>query len=99
MMRSVSPHIRSAGAGLLLALLLALAQPTRVAADEVVDWNRALLLPRALKLDLPPLTEPQDRSRRLRLFRITPGFISEPVGLEQDDPTFADPKAMNSPWP
>jgi len=74
------------------------------AADELlisqVDCNRAPLLPSGLKLDLPPLeTDSTNKAQRIRLFGITPGFLNDPVDLDQEDSPLADPRAINSPWP
>ena len=60
------------------------------------DLNRDPVLPRSLNLDGPSSTD-ANRSHRIRLFRFQPGFLSDPVGLDQDDPlAAADGKAPSS---
>lgn len=92
------------GKALLLPLLVLVARAPATSADELfppkADFNRALLLPPGLKLELPPLlATPIDRSARIRLFRIIPGFLNDPVGLDLEDNPLTDPKGINSPWP
>jgi hypothetical protein len=51
------------------------------------DWPSGdPVLPRGTDL-YGSTNSPAFRPHRLRLFRMTPGFLSDPVGLDQDDPT------------
>jgi hypothetical protein len=61
-------------------------------ADEWIDWDRKPVWPREFDPDGTALTSPSPASRpgRIRLFRIQPGFLGDPLGLiDTDDP--ADP--------
>src|SRR5690348_5550364 len=54
-------------------------------------------LPRLWELN-PPLGNPipatTERIPRLRLFRITPGFLADPIGLQDDDSTLPGSPSM-----
>src|SRR5262249_9871036 len=58
------------------------------------DLKRDPVLPRDLNLDSAPAApgDAPGRPHRFRLFRIQPGFLSDPVGLDQDDPPSPDGK-------
>ena len=63
----------------------------------VLDWDKPPVLPRnfdLLAFDANSATSPTARGSRIRLFRMMPGFLSDPVGLDQDDPTANDPDAQ-----
>jgi hypothetical protein len=56
-------------------------------ADDTINWNRELLLPRDCIGDYSTsLGNSGNRPNRIRLFRIAPGFLSDPVGLDDDSP-------------
>jgi hypothetical protein len=75
------------GASFAVTLMLALAGRGS-AADEPFDWSPGQILPPNLDLCLPvsDATQATPRPDRIRLFRIVPGFLSDPVGLEDDTP-------------
>jgi hypothetical protein len=78
---------------LLLALAL-WAAPAAARAQSVELWSpdwldRDPVLPRYLDALTGDATE--GRAHRIRLFCIEPGFISDPVGLAQDDPAAGAP--------
>ena len=59
--------------------------PGRARAEDFIDWGREPILPSNLSFDPDPGAN--SRPNRIRLFRITPGFLSDPVGLSDvDDP-------------
>jgi hypothetical protein len=70
--------------GLVLGLLLAAPAAAQAPGDTVRDW----LLPADTSLGftpaapVPPAPAPR---QRIRLFRMAPGFLSDPVGLQDDD--------------
>ena len=67
-----------------LAALLSLF-PAALRAEDFIDWGREPILPSNLSFDPDPGAN--SRPNRIRLFRITPGFLSDPVGLSDvDDP-------------
>jgi hypothetical protein len=73
--------------GVGFALVVALAFPSsKTRADDPLDLSRDSVLP--LTLDFGVLTTDTSpttaRPNQIRLFRITPGFLSDPVGLEDD---------------
>jgi hypothetical protein len=92
------PHRTGVGLALAFALAVAASCP---GADDPVDTSRDLVLPS--NLGLAPTgsdAQPTPRPDRIRLFRIVPGFLSDPVGLEDDppsDPDFAPVKADDGP--
>jgi hypothetical protein len=62
-------------------------------ADDLLDSGREPVLPPVLDFTLSGTdTQATPRADRIRLFRIMPGFLSDPVGL-QDDPT-VDPEGL-----
>ena len=69
-------------------IVLALLPPAALRAEDAIDWTRAPLLPRDLNFDGDgPANASAARNRAIHLFRITPAFLSEPVGLsDADDP-------------
>ncbi len=98
-MRVTYPTLRGtvrAAAALTLGLLACgLTSPAR--AQDVSDWGKPLLLPRDFDLTGPDAGSASSptgsRGNRIRLFRLTPGFLSDPVGLDPDDSTANDPAA------
>jgi hypothetical protein len=63
-------------------------------ADDWTDWSRDPVLPRdLLQGGLAPsgCCPPASHPPRIRLFRIQSGFLTEPVGLDQDDASPEDP--------
>jgi hypothetical protein len=64
-------------------------QAPALRAQDVPDWEKPPLFPRDFVLtgpDAGPASSPTaPRGNRIRLFRVTPGFLSDPVGLDQDD--------------
>jgi hypothetical protein len=88
---------RRAARGLaLLSLLAALAG--RAAGEEVIDWTRPPVLLPNLDLTGAGAGAAGPRPNRIRLFRITPGFRSDPLGVMDDDPASApdDPTAPHA---
>jgi hypothetical protein len=82
-MSKTSPPLFGVVAALSLALAGLAAEP-----DDIIDWNRDRILPPELDLsfsanDASPAGQRPDR---IHLFRIVPGFLSGPIGLE-DDPS------------
>jgi hypothetical protein len=88
MPKALSPQF---GVGLVLMLTLSMTGQ-QLRADDILDWNRDRVLPLGLDLGLPSMDSApaQPRPDRIRLFRIVPGFLSDPVGLEDDSPTDPD---------
>ena len=82
------PGPARAGLGIALALALPALAAAPLRAEDFVDWKRGGVL---TGLDLSslsaPAASPAAQANRLRLFRLMPGFLSDPVGLEADDPT------------
>lgn len=79
-----------------LAALLTLF-PAALRAEDVIDWGRDPILPSNLSFDPDPDAGANARLNRIRLFRITPGFLSDPVGLTDADPLSST--AANDPNP
>jgi hypothetical protein len=82
--------------GLALLSLLAAAPGGRAAAEEFIDWTQPPALPRDLDLTgAGAANSAEARPYRIRLFRITPGFRSDPLGVMDDGPAPAadDPSA------
>ena len=69
--------------------LLFLLPAAAARAEEVIDWSRDPILPRDLDAEAGAAANAA-RANRIRLFRITPGFLSEPVGLTEPDEATAD---------
>lgn len=69
---------------------LLLASPALLRAEEIIDWTHEPLWPR--EIDFTPNGTVNNRPNRIQLFGITPGFLSDPVGLSDpsDPPTPAD---------
>jgi hypothetical protein len=98
----LSRHARGrAGLGLVLLLLAWGGCPAPLAAQESPDWDRERVLPPNLEAAVPASGDaaPAWRSRRIRLFRIQPGFLSEPVGLDQDENLTAGADGPPAPLP
>ena len=77
-----------------LAALLTLC-PAALRAEEMIDWTRDPILPGTLNFGPETAGGAAADSRRIRLFGITPGFLSDPVGLsDPNDPLLA---AANDP--
>ena len=71
--------------------LLLLLSPTVVHAEDQIDWGRDPILPNDLDAEANAAGAAYARAHRIPLFRITPGFLSNPVGLtDQDDLAAAD---------
>jgi hypothetical protein len=71
------------------------------AENPATDWKAPSVLPSDLNLSLFQGNTRADqpsvaRQHRIRLFRIEPGFISDPIGLDQDDGTLPEQKAAES---
>jgi hypothetical protein len=75
----------------LTLMLLGCFPAQKLRAQANVDWQKPPVLPRAFDLTNPDISSASSptapRANRIRLFRITPGFISDPVGLDCDDNT------------
>jgi hypothetical protein len=90
-----APHFRAPRAWLSPVLLLTLAAswPAFLRAEDTWDWTRQSLLPANLDSILaqsgPVDTTP--RPAHIRLFGMTTAFLSDPVGLDQDDFNPANP--------
>jgi hypothetical protein len=85
------------GAIWLTAPALSAQEPTLPPVTVPPDLKRDPVLPRDLNLDSAPAgVESPARPHRFRLFRIQPGFLSDPVGLDQDDPALPDGKVAES---
>jgi hypothetical protein len=70
-----------------LALLLLAGGPAR--GEDAIDWGREPLL--AFDLGAEQAASPAVHPDRIRLFRIAPAFLSDPIGLaDPDDPTGPD---------
>jgi hypothetical protein len=85
---------------LALALLAGLPGPGR--GDEPLSSSGPSLFPRDFGLGsvgAAPSDPTVPRANRIRLFRIVPGFLTEPVGLDLDDPSpsAAQPAADDGP--
>jgi hypothetical protein len=62
-------------------------------AEEAIDWGRDSGPP--WNLDSEAASANTTRPNRIRLFRITPGFLADPVGLaDSDDAQSDDPNAL-----
>jgi hypothetical protein len=76
------------------------AQPPPVPPLGVVnntpDLQRAPVLPTDLSALTPPTTPSSAKNSRIQLFRIQPGFLVDPLGVMDDDPTPTDPSAPAS---
>ncbi len=60
-------------------------------ADDAIDGGATTLFPRDfLSSSAPAPATTWTRSNRIALFRITPGFLTEPVTLDLDDPPSGD---------
>ncbi len=79
-------------AGLSLLFLL----PAAVRAEEVIDWSRDSVVPLDLSAD-PTASTSAVRANRIRLFGMTPGFLSDPIGLSDPDEPAADAAADAGP--
>ncbi len=60
------------------------------AAAPRVDLGRQPIVPPEIVFGPPSATHTQNQPNRIRLFRFQPGFLSDPPGLEQDEPRFPD---------
>lgn len=69
-----------------LTLALALPAPSARADDLFFDWGRERILPKELDLNVPatPNNPILSRPNAVRLFRMMPGFLADPVGLQED---------------
>jgi hypothetical protein len=88
----------SAGLPLLLGccVLAGPVAPARAQQSSGIDWGRSPILPPDLSpgvlLGPPPPPAPTSRPHRVRLLGFQPGFLSDPLGLDSDDPPLVDPK-------
>jgi hypothetical protein len=74
---------------LVLSLVLLTGVPSAVRADEQTDANRDSLWPRDFLFDRAQ-SAPTGQlfgSNKIRVFGIIPGFLTDPVGLDLDDPS------------
>jgi hypothetical protein len=91
-----SLHTGSARAAIALAIVaLAIARPPEARAQLNINWDKPPVLPPSLDLlgpgsDIPSSPNFQ-RPNRIRLLGVTPGFLSDPVGLDQDITSPTDP--------
>jgi hypothetical protein len=60
-----------------------LAPPLR--AEDFFDWTRQGVLPRDLSLDGSAAGATAPKGHRIQLFRIQPGFLTDPLGVMPDD--------------
>jgi hypothetical protein len=84
-----SLHMGSGRAVLALAVFaLAIARPPQVRAQLTINWDKPPILPPSIDLLGPAAESPSSpnfqRSSRIRLLGVTPGFLSDPVGLDTD---------------
>jgi hypothetical protein len=71
----------------LVPALCVLLSAAAARAQDVLDWSPPPALPRGIDLSTPPPPGgPPARANRVPLFRMTPGFWCDPVGLTDDDP-------------
>ncbi len=93
---SQSLHTGTARAAVALAVIaLAIARPPQVRAQLSINWDRPPALPPTFDLLGPapdsPASPNLQRPSRIRLLGVTPGFLSDPVGLDTDtSPTDPD---------
>jgi hypothetical protein len=80
-----SPWQRCCPLVLIAAGVLGGASPAR-AQQTVIDWNRQPVLPSGADLSALDASAAEAKPHRIRLFRVQPGFLSDPVGLfDRDD--------------
>ena len=79
--------------GPLLLLGVSPAAPAQftVGATPSLDLGRDPIVPPQLVVTPTPSTSSANLPNRIRLFRIQPGFLSDPPGLDLDDPRSAEP--------
>jgi len=65
-------------------------------ADEAVDWSSSPILSGDLDAEASANAASAARANRIRLFRITPGFLSDPVGLSDPDESASDATPADS---
>jgi hypothetical protein len=71
------------------------AQPPAFDSDSLVGlWN---VNPAPCLLDSAPSATPIGRTPRLRLFRFTPGFLADPLGMHDDDSSGLPGSTLNLP--
>ena len=85
-----------------LALVVAVCwQVQQVRAQDVIDWQKPTGLPRVFDLsavDTNATSSPIVRGNRIRIFRMMPGFLTDPVGLDWDDPNATDSAPPGPDW-
>jgi hypothetical protein len=89
---------RRRAAVLTLFTLLAAASASRAGDDALfIDWTRDPAQRCALDFNAAPgAAKPALPDNRIRLFRIAPGFVADPLGIVDDDPaTPSDPTAAH----
>ena len=97
-MNTTRTHHRRA-AWIAPALSLLLLPPAAVRAEDVIDWGRDSILPWDTDAEAAAASANAARPNRIRLFGITPGFLSNPVGLsEPDEPATNDPADAGPDW-
>jgi hypothetical protein len=70
---------------LLLSILPAAPAQFTTGSTPRLDLGRDPIVPPEVVFGPPSPSSNQNQPNRIRLFRIQPGFLSEPLGLEQDD--------------
>jgi hypothetical protein len=76
-----------------LLVLTGLLIPAVAQAQSDPDWatQRVWTSPVDVTPPVDSTSPPRPRANRIQLFRIVPGFLSDPVGLDSDDPKDATP--------
>src|ERR1700722_11149144 len=76
----------------LFLALTGLLVPAAVQAQTNSDWATTPVWTSAFDVTTPSdMTTPRPKTNRIQLFRIVPGFLSDPVGLDSDDPKDTTP--------
>jgi hypothetical protein len=88
----------SSTTALALGLLLA-AWPSAVRAQALDTWDPSSIIPRDFGLGASSSGPPPSNPQRIRLFRISPGFISDPVGLQDVDDSPPGSVPVDTPAP
>jgi hypothetical protein len=100
-MKATNPSLPGAvrATAALAVALVACWQTPALRAQTVIDWQKPSLFPRDFDLsavDTTPTSSPTSRANRIRIFRMMPGFLVDPVGLDSDDPS-NDPGVPSNP--
>jgi hypothetical protein len=86
----------SVAQALLLTASVLIGAAGRLSAQEtaIPDWNSKPVLAPDLNLEPLGVNSSSDyRPHRIRLFRVQPAFLTDPLGLERDDPLNLETKA------